>query len=143
MRTDHQQHTTCLVSACLVGLCTRYDGQSKASAECRRLLRGLDWIPVCPEQLGGLPTPRPAAELVGGDGTAVLDDRARVVDRLGRDVSHAFILGARQVLLIARARNASLALLKAKSPSCGCGGHGVLGVTAALLRKEGITCREI
>ena len=48
----------CLVSACLVGLCTRYDGCSKQNQACLPLLLQFDWIPVCPEQLGGLPTPR-------------------------------------------------------------------------------------
>lgn len=132
----------CLVSACLVGLCTRYDGQSKAHAKCLSQLEGLHWIPVCPEQLGGLPTPRPPARLINGDGHDVLDGKAQVLDRQGRDVSAQFIRGARMVLAIARAQGIELCLLKSKSPSCGLAhsidGTGLTGVTAALLAREGL-----
>lgn len=100
----------------------------------------MDWIPVCPEQLGGLPTPRVAAALVGGDGFSVLAGDAKVVDKTGRDVSKEFILGAEQVLHIARARKIELAFLKSRSPSCGVG--AITGVTAALLIRENITCVE-
>ncbi|MCI5141219.1 MAG: DUF523 domain-containing protein, partial [Candidatus Electrothrix sp. ATG1] len=62
----------CLISCCLVGLCTRYDGQSKPDKYCLKYLKDFIYIPVCPEQLGGLPTPRPPAELNGGDGMDVL-----------------------------------------------------------------------
>ncbi len=128
----------CLVSACLVGLCTRYDGCSKADRYCRDHLQGFFWIPICPEQLGGLPTPRTPADLSGGDGLAVLAGRARVIDRNGLDVSERFILGARQVLRIAQAQNIRLAFLKDRSPSCGLSPR--LGVTAALLQQHGIHC---
>jgi len=133
------EHLTqkCLVSACLTGLCTRYDGQSKANADCLRLLAHCPhWIPVCPEQLGGLPTPRPAASLVGGDGHDVLAGRARVIDRLGNDLSAAFIQGAQMVLAIARMQQINLCLLKSGSPSCGL--EPPTGVTAALLRVHNI-----
>ena len=100
----------------------------------------MHWIPVCPEQLGGLSTPRIAAELSGGDGHDVLAGQALVVDKNGRDVTTNFIHGARQVLAIARAQQIEHALLKARSPSCGLG-HPV-GVTAALLRGYGIHCLE-
>lgn len=100
----------------------------------------MDWVPVCPEQLGGLSTPRTAADLRGGDGYDVLANRASVLDRNGRDVSTEFIRGARQVLAIARALRIEHALLKARSPSCGLGDP--VGVTAALLRKNGILCHE-
>ncbi|HEB68296.1 MAG TPA: DUF523 domain-containing protein [Desulfobulbus sp.] len=130
----------CLVSACLVGLCTRYDGQCKPDSRCLQQLAGIHWIPVCPEQLGGLPTPRTAADLTGGDGHDVLAHRASVVDQNGRDVSPAFILGARQVLAIARAQQIEHAILKARSPSCGL--QNRVGVTAALLLTHGIHCHE-
>ncbi len=130
----------CLVSACLTGLCTRYDGGSTPSTACRRLLARYHWIPVCPEQLGGLPTPRVPADLVGGDGFAVLAGRARVVDREGEEQTVRFILGARQVLAIARAQDIELALLKGRSPSCGV--HARTGVTAALLLENNIRCLE-
>ena len=97
------------------------------------------WIPVCPEQLGGLTTPRTAANLVGGDGYEVLAGRAAVIDANGLDVSAEFIRGAEQVLAIARAQNITLALLKSRSPSCGLGQP--TGVTAALLLTNGLSCR--
>lgn len=129
-----------LVSACLTGLCTRYDGLSKPSAACMEHLAGRNWIPVCPEQLGGLPTPRTAADLTGGDGFAVLAGQASVIDREGRDVTEQFIRGAEQCLAIARARNITVALLKAGSPSCGL--TPATGVTAALLSANGIRVVE-
>lgn len=130
---EHQN--TCLVSACLTGLCTRYDGQSKPDPACLRRLATCHWIPVCPEQLGGLATPRPAATLTGGDGHGVLAGTARVVDRFGTDVTAAFVRGAQMVLAIAQAQNITLSLLKSGSPSCG---FDPLGVTAALLQRHGI-----
>lgn len=129
-----------LVSACLVGLRTRYDGQSKASPECLARLAGGFWIPVCPEQLGGLPTPRRAAALVGGDGHAVWAGQARVITVSGDEVTDSFRAGAEQVLAVARRQPIAAVFLKGGSPSCGV--HGLLGVTAALLQKEGFTLRE-
>jgi uncharacterized protein YbbK (DUF523 family) len=131
---------TCLVSACLAGLCTRYDGKSKPDPACLALLESMEWLPICPEQLGGLPTPRTPADIVDGDGQDVLAGKAAVIDRNGVDVSTRFILGARQTLAVARARNIELALLKSGSPSCGVSGRP--GVTAALLLQHGIDCRE-
>jgi uncharacterized protein YbbK (DUF523 family) len=130
-----QNPEKCLVSACLAGLCTRYDGRSKPSAPCLRQMEHRHWIPVCPEQLGGLPTPRTAAELVGGDGHEVLAGRAAVINHTGLDVSDNFIRGARQCLAIARARQIKTAYLKAGSPSCSLTPQ--IGVTAALLQQHG------
>ncbi len=131
----------CLVSACLAGLCTRYDGQVKTSPDCLRHLAGFDcWIPVCPEQLGGLPTPRPAADLSGGDGHAVLAGTAIVRDRQGNNLTRAFIKGANMVLAIAQAQDIRHCLLKAGSPSCGLAPYP--GVTAALLLAHGLEIRS-
>ena len=127
-----------LVSACLVGLCTRYDGRCKPDNRCLRQLEGRCWLPVCPEQLGGLPTPRTPADLVGGDGHGVLAGHARVIDANGHDVSPEFIRGAEQVLKITRAQDITHALLKSGSPSCGIGDP--VGVTAALLLENNVTC---
>lgn len=130
-----------LVSACLVGLRTRYDATVKPIAKCFDLLQDALWIPVCPEQLGGLPTPRTPADLVGGDGYDVINGKARVVDRDGRDVTEAFLIGAHQVLEIARMLEVKAVLFKSKSPSCGLNPQA--GVTAALLSLNHIEVQEI
>ncbi len=137
-----------LVSACLCGIHCRYDGSAKPDAELVELLQSGRVVPVCPEQLGGLATPRLSAEIVGGDGAAVLAGNASVVSTAGDDVTAAFIKGATQTLQLARICRAERAILKANSPSCGCGAiydgtfSGVLnagdGVTAALLKQHGI-----
>jgi uncharacterized protein YbbK (DUF523 family) len=129
-----------LVSACLVGLCTRYDGKIVDNPACREQLADVAWIPFCPEQLGGLPTPREAADIVGGDGEDVVAGRARVLGKSGADYSAAFLRGARQVLQIAQSQQVSGVLLKARSPSCGI--SGTIGVTAALLRQTGLPLSE-
>lgn len=102
-------------------------------------------ILVCPEEEGGLGTPRPRASLVGGDGHAVLRGEARVVTEDGRDVTAAFVRGAQRAASLARAHGARRAVLTARSPSCGCGTvwkDGALfagdGVTAARLIEEGM-----
>lgn len=133
--------TIYLVSSCLVGLCTRYDGQIKESSECLDQLQDALWIPICPEQLGGLPTPREAADIVDGDGRDVLAGKARVVTKTGKNVTSAFIKGARQVLLIAQSQSIQGVLLKARSPSCAV--HGTIGVTAALLQDHGFELTEL
>ena len=129
-----------LVSACLVGLCTRYDGKIVDNPACRAKLADCLWIPFCPEQLGGLPTPREAADLVGGDGEDVLAGRARVCGKSGTDYTEAFLHGARQVLQLAESQKIAAVFLKARSPSCAV--HGNIGVTAALLRRSGLPLIE-
>ena len=128
-----------LVSACLLGVPCRYDGAAKPCAGVMALGERYRLIPVCPEQLGGLPTPRPASE-IQKDG--------RVRNRAGADVTEAYRRGAAEALQLARANGCRLAVLKEKSPSCGHGRiydgtfSGVLtdgdGVTAALLTACGI-----
>ena len=135
------QHSTCLVSASLVGLCTRYDGKTKANPGFLAEIINTTYIPVCPEQLGGLPTPREPADIVGGDGRDVLAGTARVLTKSGIDLTAEYIRGAQQVLQIARLQNISMAFLKARSPSCAV--HGKIGVTAALLQSAGIEVAEI
>jgi len=137
------------VSACLVGLDTRLDGRSREFAAVLYLASHYILVPVCPEQLGGATTPRPAAEIVGGDGAAVLDGAAPVQTEAGADVTDCYLKGARQVLEVARLVGAGSAVLKARSPSCGVGftydgtfSHTLRpgsGVTAALLEREGFT----
>ncbi len=134
------RQTKYIVSACLVGLCTRYDSALKENQECRKYLKDKDWVPLCPEQLGGLPTPREAADIQGGDGADVLEGRAKVLTKSGTDITGEFIKGAEQVLKAAQLINADAAVLKARSPSCAV--SGVRGVTAALLEKHNIKLIE-
>ncbi|MCI7217540.1 MAG: DUF523 domain-containing protein [Megasphaera elsdenii] len=129
-----------LISACLLGQYCRYDGQTKVYPQVQALLNRDDihLIPVCPEQCGGLATPRPAAERQG----------KRVVTANGSDVTAQYQRGAEAALYWARLFHCTKAILKEKSPSCG---HGQIydgtfsrtltvgdGVTAALLRAEGL-----
>lgn len=137
-----------LVSACLLGRACRYDGGSRpseavAAAVAAWSAEGVRIVPVCPEELGGLGTPRPPAELSGGDGSRVLAGEARVLRRDGTDVTAAFVAGAHAAAQAAP--DADRALLKARSPSCGAGSchqDGAVrpgdGVFAALLRARGI-----
>jgi len=146
-----------LVSACLCGGNCRYDGNGKHNASLVARLGKTNILPVCPEQLGGLPTPRAACRLVGGDGADVLAGHARVVDKNGIDRTEAFLQGARLTLDMALSARVHRCCLKAKSPSCGSGRfmqekkgatmppgyRPVLGVTAALLLAHGIEVEEI
>ncbi len=137
-----------LVSACLVGCRCRYDQGSKPHDPVIALIREGKAVPVCPEQMGGLPTPRLPAEIIGGDGDDVLDGRARVVNSAGEDVTAQFLAGAREALRMAEAAGAAVAILKERSPSCGSaaiydgsfsgGVRSGVGVTAALLRRHGL-----
>lgn len=137
-----------MISACLIGCECRYDQKSCRDQELEQLLREGKVIPICPEQLGGLPTPRPPAEIVGGDGFDVLDGKARIVDQKGNDVTEEFLVGARQALKLAQTVGATSAILKENSPSCGStfvydgtfSGKKVTGtgLTAALFRRHGI-----
>lgn len=143
-----------LVSACLLGQSTRYDGGHSLAPELWVHLQGQPHIALCPELMGGLSIPRPAARFVeaaaGREGAEVLAGRARLVAEDGRDLSQAFIQGAHRVLAVAQAAGVSKALLKDRSPSCAWdpqgqnprGGPGQ-GVLAALLNAEGIEVVEI
>jgi uncharacterized protein YbbK (DUF523 family) len=136
---------TVLISACLLGAHTRYDGSTKKNDALLRQLEGVCLVPVCPEQLGGLPTPRSPSVFEGGTGEDVLNGEARLINQAGRDVTEEYTRGAEEALLIARVTNAQEAYLKARSPACGknsvyvgdqlCRGSGVC---AALLGKNGI-----
>ncbi|WP_434696507.1 DUF523 domain-containing protein [Pseudomonas sp. Z1-14] len=138
-----------LVSRCLLGHRVRYDGG--ASGPFDLLQHWLDEgrvVPLCPEVAGGLPTPRPAAEIPGGQGARVLDGNAAVITTEGEDVSAQFLSGAYQALALVREHGIRIAVLKANSPSCGnlltydgtFSGVKVSGegVTAALLKRNGV-----
>lgn len=130
-----------LVSACLLGENCKYSGGNNYTPAVEALKERFELIPVCPEQLGGLPTPRVPSERVGD----------RVLNREEADVTDAFRLGAEKALEIALAHGVRRAVLQERSPSCGSGmiydgtfsGNLIpgQGVTAELLRKNGIrTC---
>ncbi|QVQ27836.1 DUF523 domain-containing protein [Achromobacter deleyi] len=140
-----------LVSSCLLGNPVRYDGRGVPNGDAV-LVRWLDEgrvVAVCPEVAGGMPIPRPPAEIQPGtDAAAVLAGQARVVAVTGEDVTAPFVHGARQALAAAQARAIRVAVLKEGSPSCGSGyvydGHFAgrrqpgVGVTAELLRRAGL-----
>jgi uncharacterized protein YbbK (DUF523 family) len=127
-----------LVSACLLGIRCRYDGSGRPDKKAIELFRKGGLVPVCPEQLGGLPTPREPAEIRGD----------KVFTESGRDVTENFIRGAEETLRLAKLLGIKEAVLKSKSSACGCGKihdgtfSGALkdgdGVTAALLKRSGI-----
>lgn len=137
-----------LVSSCLAGVPCRYNGKAKADPKIVDAVARGEAVAACAEELGNLPTPRPAAEIVGGDGADVLEGRAAVIDINGEDVSTQFITGAQQVAELATEQGITHAILQDRSPSCGCGAiydgshTGKLiegdGVLAALLKRRGI-----
>ena len=120
-----------IVSACLAGFPCRYDGKARPCAQVVDLVRAGKAIPVCPEQLGGLPTPRTSCEIREG----------RVVDAEGYDRTEAFRRGARAVLQIAQTYGATEALLQSRSPSCGSGWIYDGSFTKTLTAGDGVTAR--
>ena len=126
-----------LISGCLIGINSKYNGQNNLRKELLDL-KDYNLIPVCPEQLGGLSTPRNPSEISGD----------RVVDNEGQDVTDFFIRGAEEVLKLARIFNCKKAILKESSPSCGVNkiydgtfsGNKIdgMGITTRLLSENGI-----
>lgn len=132
-----------LVSACLLGTACAWDGRDRFRSALGPVLEGWEVIPVCPEVAGGLPVPRPPCDLSGGDGAAVWRGEARVLGHDGVDRTAAFRTGA--LRCAAQAPAARVAVLKARSPSCG--PHEVhvdgairpgRGLLAALLAGQGV-----
>jgi len=127
-----------LISACLAGINCKYNGGNNENSKIITLIKNGNAILVCPEQLGGLTTPRVSAER--------LEDK--VVTKDERDVTEEYNRGADEVLKLAQKLNIKKAILKSRSPSCGKGkiydgtfSHSLIdndGVTAELLRKNGI-----
>jgi uncharacterized protein YbbK (DUF523 family) len=128
-----------LVSACLLGVNCRYDGRNGKNEDVLKLMEAFNLIPVCPEQLGGLKTPREASER----------SDSRVINKAGQDVTACFRRGAEETLEIGKLYGCKRAILKERSPSCG---YGVIydgtftgkripgsGVAASLLEENGIT----
>lgn len=144
-----------LISACLIGRPVRYDGRAKTieSAVLERWRAEARLVPVCPEIMGGLPTPRPPAEIVSGenaqgDGTVDPERRMAIVESTGRDVTDLYLDGAAQALRIALDNRCRVAILTDGSPSCGSSfiydgsftGKRIegIGVVTALLRRNDI-----
>ncbi|MEA2089119.1 MAG: DUF523 domain-containing protein [Patescibacteria group bacterium] len=137
-----------LVSACLAGINCMWNDKSKPCQKIINLVKQGKAIPVCPEQLGGLKTPRIPQEIQGGTGEDVLDGKCKVLNKNREDVTQQFIKGAEEAFKIAKLVDAKEFIAKSKSPSCGCGAtydgtfSGKLlkgnGVTVALLKRKGI-----
>ena len=136
-----------LVSSCLLGLKTRYDGTDN---HCQAVVDFIENnhftpIPVCPEQLAGLPTPRPKCWFSEGDGAAVLSGHGKLINENRDEVTKVFLSGAQECLKIAELTDCHMAILQQRSPSCGSQKiyrneelvEGV-GVTTAVLRKKGV-----
>jgi uncharacterized protein YbbK (DUF523 family) len=139
-----------LVSACLLGDPVRYDGKAKRLDHegLQHLLTAGRVVAFCPEVAGGLPVPRPAAEIVGGVGIDVINGQARVKTAANEDVSEFFLAGAKKALTLCRQHQISVAVLTERSPSCGSSeiydgsftrqAIAASGVTTAYLRQHGI-----
>lgn len=127
-----------LVSACLLGINCKYSGGNNLNDKVLKLGKRHSLIPVCPEQLGGLPTPRMPSEIKGSN----------VVNASGKDVTQNYIRGAKETLKIAKLYDCQYAVLKERSPSCaskevydGTFSKNIVsgkGITAALLERAGI-----
>jgi uncharacterized protein YbbK (DUF523 family) len=136
-----------LVSSCLAGLKVRYNGTHSLNKEINKLVEENKAITLCPELIGGFSTPREPAEILSGNGEDVLDGKAKVVEKSGRDVTELYIKGAYTTLEKALEINATMVVLKENSPSCGSlkiyNGEfigekiGGMGVTSALLKRNG------
>ncbi|ANF82830.1 hypothetical protein A3K93_11960 [Acinetobacter sp. NCu2D-2] len=136
------------ISACLLGHKVRYDGKDCLVQDILNHLLPQQYVTLCPEIAGGLPTPRPAAEIQFGSGQIVLERKISILNILHEDVSEAFIQGAYAALKVAQDFQVTHAILKANSPSCGSGliydgsfsGNKISGdgVTAALFKQHGI-----
>ena len=126
-----------LVSACLLGQPVRYDGQSRPCRAVQGLAERFELVPVCPECLGGLPIPRTPSEIDmhGGE--------LRVMSCDGEDRTEAFLKGAAECVSIAQREGCAVAILKAKSPSCGCGRVYDGSFTGTLVSGNGVTTRAL
>lgn len=137
-----------VVSSCLAGLEVRYNGTHCLDNKIKKLIEEKKAITVCPELLGGFLTPREPAEIIGGTGEDVLDGKAKVIEKSGKDVTELYIKGAYTTLKKAVEAGATIVVLKENSPSCGSSmiyngefkDKKVIGngVTTALLRRNGL-----
>lgn len=120
-----------LVSACLLGIDCKYNAKNNKNEQVLKLLKDHDLVPVCPEIMGGLPTPRIPAEI----------HQNKVIAKDDKDVTKQYQKGAEETLKIAKLYNCHTAILKEKSPSCGCGKVYDGTFTGTLINGDGITAR--
>ena len=152
---ESMEKETILVSACLLGIPCQYDGQLAKKRFEQHMIEGLDYniVPVCPEQLGGLSTPREPVEIQNGDGFDVLKDSAKVMTKDGKDLTAEFKRGAEVTLSIARITKAARMITQKRSPSCSSDGiydgnfsrrlvKG-FGVCAAFLKLNGMEVIDV
>lgn len=123
------------VSACLLGFHCRFDGGTSLNLDLAKTLKGKRVIPICPEQLGGLPTPRIPAE--------IMEDGISVFDKEGHDVTAFFERGMKATLLVLQSEGCHQAILKDGSPSCGCTTIHDGSFTGTKIPGEGFTCRYL
>lgn len=137
-----------LISACLCGVNCKYNGSNNYNEICDKLFTSGKAILVCPEQLGGLPTPRIPSEIIGESSNILNNNNGSVIDKNGNDVTQQFVKGAKETLQIAKKLNIKKAILKDGSPSCGVNyiyngnfnGSKIkgMGLTAQLLKESSI-----
>ncbi len=138
--------------ACLLGVICRFDCEYKPNSKVIALAKEEGLIPLCPEQLSGLPTPRARCEIQQGTGVDVLSGKAKIVSIEGEDRTQQYIVGANEALRIIEMLEVDEVIVKSKSPSCGCGQifDGTFsktlrdgdGVFTALLKQKGIKVRS-
>ncbi|MEL7567662.1 MAG: DUF523 domain-containing protein [Dehalobacterium sp.] len=138
-----------MISACLLGANCKYSGGNNKNPQLISLLKDKNVIPVCPEELGGLTTPREPAEIINGTGLEVLQDKAKICAKDGTDITKYFLKGAKKIKEIAESHHIDLAIMKERSPSCGVDKiydgsfQGKVipgsGVSTTLLKKMGIS----
>ena len=120
-----------VVSACLLGYNCKYNGGNNYCSKIEELKEQYDFIDICPEVLGGLPTPRVPSEIIGD----------KVINKDGLDVTDNYNKGARLALEKAKSNDCKIAILKAKSPSCGCGKIYDGSFTSTLIDGDGVTTK--
>ena len=141
-----------IVSACLVGINCKYDGNNNINKKVLDYLKDKEYVLACPEQLGGLSTPRVPSEIIGLNGEVVINNQVKVMSKKNQDVTNNFIKGAEETLKIAKLFNVTEALLKDGSPSCGVNyiyngsfsGEKIsgFGVTTAILKNNSIEVKS-
>lgn len=124
-----------LVSACLLGINCKYNGKNNYNDKVIEFIKNKKFIPVCPEQLGGLETPRKPSEII------LKNNKKYVYNIENKDVTREFKKGALETLYIAKKFKCQLAILKANSPSCGCGKIYDGSFSSKLVNGNGITAQ--